>query len=109
GMLPASGCDIQCMSHEDEERAVAAPALSAAKLIARYIEPNPHRPGADEVRIRGTGIPVWALIGQFEATGLDRERTAASYRLPVEALDAALAYYSRHREVIRARIAANAA
>jgi len=88
---------------------VAAPATSAAKLIAQYIEPNPHRPGADEVRIRGTGVPVWALIGQFEATGRDRQRTATAYRLPVEALDAALAYYERHRAVIRARIAANAA
>lgn len=79
------------------------------ELIRQYVEENPVRPGADDVRIVGYYVPVWALIGQYLATGKDREALAAAYELPQEAVDAALAYYRRFKPVIDARIAANAA
>jgi hypothetical protein len=61
---------------------MAARAPGARELIAEYIEQNPSVPGAADVWIRGHGVPVWALIGQ---------------------------YYRQHRAVIKARIDANAA
>jgi uncharacterized protein (DUF433 family) len=91
------------------EGSVTKKTVPATELIDRYIEPNPHIPGEDEVRIVGYGVPVWALIGHFKAVNQDRCVVAHDYALPLEAVDAALAFYHRHRAVIDARIAANAA
>jgi uncharacterized protein (DUF433 family) len=88
---------------------VATPTKSADELIAEYIEQSPHAPGAADVRIKGDAVPVWALIGHYEATGRDAAEVARGYRIPREAMEAALAYYERHRAVIQARIEANAA
>lgn len=78
-------------------------------LIVRYIEPNPHKPGADEVRLIGYGVSVWALIAYLRAAGGDLQRAATAYALPIEAVGAAVAYYEQHRAIIDTRIAANAA
>lgn len=78
-------------------------------LIARWIEQNPHRPGVGEARVIGYCVPVWALVGYRLMVDGDAERVADDYDLPQEAVTAALAYYRRHRAVIDARIAANAA
>ena len=56
--------------------------------------------------------PVWALIGRLEAhggTAEAAERVAADYELPVDAVQAAIAFYRRHRAEVDARIAANSA
>lgn len=76
-------------------------------LIARYIERNPNHPGPADVRLIDSCVPVWALAGQYRALDGDAEQLAADYALPGEAVEAALAYYRRHRAVIDARIAAN--
>jgi uncharacterized protein (DUF433 family) len=76
-------------------------------LIARYIEENPAKPGPADARLIGYGVPVWALIGYLPAVGHRARNVAADYDLPPEAVEAALAYYKRHRAVIDARIAAN--
>jgi uncharacterized protein (DUF433 family) len=78
-------------------------------LVVRWIEPHPHRPGSAEVVIRDSKIPVYALVAYYLGSGEDVERVARDYRVPVEAAQAALAYYRRHRAVIEDRIAANAA
>lgn len=36
-------------------------------LIAASIEPNPNRPGADEVRLKASGVAVWAIISYWRA------------------------------------------
>jgi uncharacterized protein (DUF433 family) len=77
------------------------------KLIGQYIEANPHRPGLDEARLKEYGVAVWALIGHLPAVGGDIAQVAYNYHVPLEAIEAALAYYERHREIIDARIAAN--
>ncbi|HLH22305.1 MAG TPA: DUF433 domain-containing protein [Chloroflexota bacterium] len=84
-------------------------ASTDAELISRYVELDPDRPGPAEARIIGTGVPVWALIGHYQATGRDPAYVAASYDLPLAAVEAALAYYRQHQAVIEARLAANAA
>lgn len=78
-------------------------------LIQKWIEPNPHRSGADNVRLREHGVPVWALIGHARATGRSAEEVARDYAVPTEAVEAALAYYRQYQAVIDNRIAANAA
>lgn len=80
--------------------------MANTELIARYIEENPHRPGADEVRLIGFGVSVWALIGYLHGVG-DPKQVAADYDLPPEAISAAIAYYEQHPAIIDARLAAN--
>ena len=79
------------------------------ELIAFYIEPNPWRPGAEEARLVKLGVAVWALVAHFHAVDDDAKQVAQDYDLPGEAVEAALAYYHRHKAAVEARIAANAA
>jgi uncharacterized protein (DUF433 family) len=80
------------------------------QLIARYIEPNPHKPWPDEAWVGNSAVPVWILVAYLRAVGGDVEQLAdAYYTLPREAIRAALAYYRDHRDLIDARIARNAA
>lgn len=76
-------------------------------LIEQYIELNPQRPGWGEARLIRFNVPVWALIGYLQTPGADIERVAADYAVPIRAVEAARAYYLRHKDVIEARIAAN--
>jgi uncharacterized protein (DUF433 family) len=76
-------------------------------LIARYIEETPAKPGAADARLAGHGVPVWALIGYLPAVSNRTRQVAVDYDLPMEAVEAALAYYKLHEAVIDARIAAN--
>ncbi|MBI3976946.1 MAG: DUF433 domain-containing protein [Chloroflexi bacterium] len=74
-------------------------------LIERYVEPSPYRAGAAEARLRDYGVSVWALVAHYQAAGGDIDRVAADYELPRKAVQAALAYYRRHKASIDARIA----
>jgi hypothetical protein len=79
-------------------------------LIAHYIEDDPYRPGPADARLKEYGTAIWALISYMDrALGGDVEQTAADYEVPVAAVEAARAYYNRHRELVDARIALNAA
>ena len=77
--------------------------------IRTWLEPDPRRGGADEVRLKNFCISVWAIVGYWKANGGDAARVASDYDVPVEAIDAALAWYQRHRDVIDARLEANVA
>ncbi|MGI8855689.1 MAG: DUF433 domain-containing protein [Thermomicrobiales bacterium] len=76
-------------------------------LIEQYIEQNPHRPGLDEARLVGYGVAVWALVGYLRGAQGDILRVADDYDIPVEAVEAAIAYYHEHQILIDARRAAN--
>ncbi len=80
-----------------------------ARLIEQYIEQNPHRPGRDEARLIGYGVPVWALVGYLKTVSGDVRRVALDYDLPYEVVRAALLYYERHKDLIDARLEANEA
>lgn len=84
-------------------------AMDDDALIRDWIEPHPHRPGPAEARLRRAGVSVWALVGYWRAVRGDVARVAYDYRLPTEAVQAALAYYQRHQAAIDARLEANAA
>ena len=82
----------------------------ADSLIARYIEENPHKPGPADARLKDAGTAVWALVSHLDrAVGGDVAQVALDYQVPVEAVQTARAYYKRHRKLIDARIALNAA
>ena len=83
--------------------------MTEEELIARYLEPNPHKPTLAEAWLKDSGIPVWALIGALPGVDHDPERLADLYGVPVEAVQAALAFYRRHRCLIDARLAENEA
>ena len=82
---------------------------SEEALIARYLEPNPNRPGPADWRVKDRGVSVWALVGHWKTPGPDVESVARDYVVTPEAVEAALAYYRHNREIIDARLAANAA
>lgn len=79
------------------------------QLIARGIIPDPAGRGAADVRLRQSGVPVWAIIGHWRVVGKDADRVVEDYEITREELDAALAYYRRNRAAIDARLKLNAA
>ena len=86
-------------------------------LIARYVEPNPHKPGVEEAWVVGHEdngvpsytIPIWALIGHY-LYHLPRnvDDVARAYDVPAEAVEAAVAYYRRHQCAVDTRLAVHA-
>ena len=81
--------------------------MDDAALIKRHIETNPYRPGPDDVRLVDSAVPVWALIGHWKAVGRDAAQVVHDYEVSEEEMDAAMAYYRKHRAVINGRLAAN--
>ena len=77
-------------------------------LVTKWIRPHPRRRGVEEARLVEPQIAVWALIGHLRTVDWDITRTAAAYRIPTEAVEAALLYYRQHRAEIDARLATNA-
>jgi uncharacterized protein (DUF433 family) len=100
-VLRAPGDQVAAMKVTDEQ----------ASLIAQYIEPHPYRAGPAEVRIKGRGVSVWALIGSLrlakEPGEVAVDQVAEAYQVPRDAVRAALAYYAQHRTEIDARLAEN--
>ena len=78
------------------------------QLIARWIEPHPWKGGAAEARLKDSMISVWAIVGHLGGDDGDVRQAADDYDIPVEAVEAAVAYYREHRAVIDDRLAANA-
>ena len=84
-----------------------AMSMQDEQQIERYIELNPHKPWLAEAWLKDYGIAVWALVGHLGAVDGDVDRVAADYEVPRAVVEAALAYYRRHKSLIDARIAAN--
>ncbi len=72
-------------------------------LLAKWIEAEPGCPDPSNVRIKDYGYFVWALIADLGALG-SLQALAAAFNIPLEAAEAALTYYHRHKEVIDSRI-----
>jgi uncharacterized protein (DUF433 family) len=78
--------------------------------ITRYVEEDPLRPGPSHAPLVDAGVEVWALVGYYQhAAGGDQPRVARDYAVPEAAVQAALDYYRRHKKLIDAQIARNAA
>ena len=76
------------------------------ELIAHWIEQHT---GPEEARLVDSGLPVWMLVGYLAMVNGDLYRVVEDCGVPRQAVEAALAYYRRHRRAIDARIAVNAA
>jgi uncharacterized protein (DUF433 family) len=70
------------------------------ELIAGHIRSVPENPG--DARLIETGVPVWIVIDYDLSVGGDVSSIADAYGLSQEAIDAARAYYRRHRDCIDA-------
>jgi uncharacterized protein (DUF433 family) len=92
-----------------DDRTAVRPAPREQALIDRWIVEDQYRPGIADARIRNHWQHVWALVGHAKATVFDPERVAFDYDIPAEAVQAAFAFYARHRQIIDDRLRANAA
>lgn len=82
--------------------------LTASELIDRYIIQDPYRSGPAEARLADYGTHVWAIVSYYQqAVNRDIDRVVRDYEIPHEAVEAALAYYRKHRRFIDARILLN--
>lgn len=75
-------------------------------LIERHID-TADCAAPEDARLRDHGIHVWALVEHLQKVDSDSGRLAEEFGIPPEAVDAALAYYGRHRARIDARILLN--
>jgi uncharacterized protein (DUF433 family) len=76
-------------------------------LITKSIELNPDKPGLDQARLKEYGVAVWALVAYCRAANGDLDQVVQDYEIPREQVEAALAYYRRHRTLVDARVAIN--
>jgi uncharacterized protein (DUF433 family) len=79
----------------------------ADTLIEAWIERNPIKRSKGDSRIKEYCISVWALVGHLKGVGWSVESAARDYRIPVDAVRAAVAYYDRYTDVIEDRLEAN--
>lgn len=71
------------------------------RLLKQYIEQGSPW---EEARLRDNGTSVRAILGHLLGMNGDRQQTADDYEIPVEAVDAVVAYYERCRAAIDARL-----
>jgi len=81
--------------------------LNDAELIELHVDTSPDVGGPAEARLRGSWVPVWALIGLIPVVGNIAEALADAYDIPIEEAEAALAFYQRNRALIDARLQSN--
>jgi uncharacterized protein (DUF433 family) len=79
--------------------------INSDLLIERWVDAHPD--GAVEARIVDHGVEIWALVGYARGVDGDIREVARAYELPVEAVEAALAYYARHPSLIDAHLEIN--
>ena len=80
-------------------------------LIARHVEPYPGDPSIGEYRLRveDNGYPVWSVVGSLTPDGSNIEQVMRDFMISREAVEAARAFYARHKQAIDDRLAANRA
>jgi hypothetical protein len=83
---------------------MAIPDDRADALIAQHIYQDPRHPGQHEAQIAtpSSRPKVWAVIRYLQAA--DTAEVAATYDLSPAAIEAVVAYYRRHRDLIDAKI-----
>lgn len=80
-------------------------------LIARHIEPHPDPAKQDRAwyRLKERGVPVYAIIGSLTPDQDNVDDVADAFGVSREAVDAAIAYYARHKDAVDARLVTNRA
>ncbi|MHB8576614.1 MAG: hypothetical protein ACYDCQ_14925 [Dehalococcoidia bacterium] len=80
---------------------------AVAKHLARFIDANSVVDGASEARLATYGMHVWAIIGYLRAADGDAHEVARAYDVPIEHVNAAMAYFALHTDAINARLVLN--
>ena len=83
--------------------------MTTTDSVTHHVGEDPEHRGPARARLRDSGVEVWVLVAQLPAMDSDPARLAEAYGLPLEAVEAALAYYRHHKKEIDAQIALNAA
>jgi uncharacterized protein (DUF433 family) len=84
--------------------------MDSLALIEGEIEDDPRRPGPANARLRGSGVPVWAIIGYYlDVARGDTREVARAYDVSLNAVLAAVQFYERHRAEIDGRRGSNRA
>lgn len=78
-------------------------------LIADYLEPDPTHAGVTAYRLRGSHLPVHEVVRYALAAPRAPRELGDELGVYYKAIDAALAYYARHREAFAWRLAQPAA
>jgi uncharacterized protein (DUF433 family) len=65
----------------------------------QYLVRRQH-PWRKQLYVKGRNMTARQLVGSMKANQLDAEAAAADYRLPVEAVREALAYFESNRELL---------
>ncbi len=75
------------------------------QLIARYIRKDPYLEDEADVRLADSLIHVWAIVAQLRVDDWDVSQVAQDYEIPEIQVEAALAYYRRHKDALDAHLA----
>jgi uncharacterized protein (DUF433 family) len=81
-------------------------ALDEQQLIEKHIDLNydryPYRRA--DAWLRKSGVSIWVVVRNLDMYRGDRDQVARDFELTQEEIDAALAYYRRHKKYVDARI-----
>ncbi|HET7037968.1 MAG TPA: hypothetical protein VFI42_20010 [Thermomicrobiaceae bacterium] len=87
----------------------STPSGEIEAIVARHVEPRPGGLGPDRARLRDSGVSIWLIIADLDATDGDIEQVIHDYDLHASEVIAAIYYYLRNPELIEARVALNEA
>ena len=80
--------------------------LDEQQLIEKHIDLDydryPYRRA--DAWLRKSGVSIWVIVRNLNAYHGDRDQAARDFDLSQEEIDAALAYYRRHKKYVDARI-----
>jgi uncharacterized protein (DUF433 family) len=84
--------------------------LDEQQLIEKYIDLNYDRYGGRaDARLKHSGVSVWAIVAFLPIYDGDVDKVAWHFQLLPEEMEAALAYYRRHKQYVDARVLLNEA
>ena len=72
----------------------------SAQTTYKWLEPKPAKRSTRQLGIRGRNMTAWNLVADVVVGGKNPEDVANDYRLPLEAVEEALAYYHANQEWI---------
>jgi uncharacterized protein (DUF433 family) len=70
----------------------------------QWLEPKPYKLFTKQLGIKGRNMIVWNLVADVVVSGKTPEYVAKDYRLPLEAVEEALAYYYANKDWIDAEV-----
>jgi uncharacterized protein (DUF433 family) len=83
------------------EYAGGAKAMSDEELIERHVVPDPQKSGRAHARVQPSNVSVWVIASDL-SRGATADQILSDYDLLPEELQAAKAYYCRHKDLFDA-------